>query len=260
MTNDNPYAAIAHLYDADVQHYTDDIAFYQEMCERAGDPILDVMCGSGRVLLPLAADGHTITGIDNSPEMLALAHARVAAAEPDVSERVTLLEADVRTAELPAEHFTLAFIAVNSFMHMERVRDQLAALNTIRQSLVRGGVVLIDLFNPDPAALAQEDNRVILEREFVLDGQRVLKYVASQSSLATQTSHMTYIFETLNADGQAFRTVTPMRLRWFYRYELEHLLARAGFMLISVYGSYELDSYDDRSDRLIVLATPRREE
>jgi hypothetical protein len=49
-------------------------------------------------------------------------------------------------------------------------------------------------------------------------------------------------------------------LRWFYRYELEHLLARAGFMLLSLYGSYDLDEYNANSDRLIVLATPRRGE
>lgn len=252
------YDDIAHLYEADVAHYTDDIAFYQAMTERAGDPLLDVMCGTGRVLVPLAAAGHTITGLDSSPAMLKIAQQRLAAAQ--LVERATLLQADIRTAALPTEHYTFAFVAVNSFMHLERIKDQLAALQTIRRSLVRDGVVLIDLFNPDPVHLAQEDNRLVLEREFELDGQRVFKQVASTSDLATQTSTMTYLFDLVGERGQITRRTAQITLRWFYRYELEHLLGRAGFMVLSIYGSYDLDPYRSESERLIVLATPRREE
>jgi ubiquinone/menaquinone biosynthesis C-methylase UbiE len=252
------YDPIARYYAADAAHYTEDIPFYREMIARAGEPILDVMCGTGRVLLPLAEAGHTLTGIDSSHAMLDIAHGHVHAAR--LQQRVNLLHGDIRTAELPAHQFTLAFVAVNSFMHLERVKDQLAALETMRHALVSDGVIVLDLFNPNPAELAQEDNRLVLEREFTLEGRRVFKFVTSESDLATQTSTMTYLFDEIDEQGTVTRHTTSFNLRWFYRYELEHLLARAGFMLLSLYGSYDLDEYNANSDRLIVLATPRRGE
>jgi ubiquinone/menaquinone biosynthesis C-methylase UbiE len=252
------YDPIARYYAADAAYYTEDIPFYREMVARAGEPILDVMCGTGRVLLPLAEAGHTLTGIDSSQAMLDIAHEHVRAA--GVQQRVTLVQGDIRTAELPAHQFTLAFVAVNSFMHLERVKDQLAALETMRHALVSDGVIVLDLFNPNPAELAQEDNRLVLEREFDLDGRRVLKFVASETDLATQINAMTYLFDEIDEQGIVTRRTTSFNLRWFYRYELEHLLARAGFMLLSLYGSYDLDTYYANSDRLIVLATPRRGE
>jgi SAM-dependent methyltransferase len=249
------YDPIVRYYDADASHYTDDIPFYREMIARSGAPVLDVMCGTGRVLVPLAADGHEITGIDSSQPMLDVAHERVAAA--GLSGRVTLIHADIRAAELPPDYFMLAFVSVNSFMHLERVKDQLAALAAIRRALVRGGVVLIDVLNPDPEHLAREDNRLVLEREFVLDGRQVQKLVASESDMAAQITTMTYMFDERDEHGRVARHVAHLPLRWFYRFELEHLLARARFMPISLYGSYDLDPYDSQSDRLIVLATPK---
>jgi ubiquinone/menaquinone biosynthesis C-methylase UbiE len=240
-----------------VAHYTDDFAFYREMAERSGAPILDAMCGTGRVLLPLAEAGHTLTGLDISGPMLDVAREKLIAAGLDA--RVTLQQGDIRSAELPAEHFMLAFVAVNSFMHLERVRDQLAALVTLRRALVRGGVLLLDLFSPDSQRLAQEDNRVEFERAFTMAGQQVHKFVASESDMAAQTSHLTYFYDTLDEAGRITRRTVQFALRWFYRYELEHLLARAGFRLVSVYGSYDLEEYGAGSERLIVLATPRRD-
>jgi SAM-dependent methyltransferase len=215
------------------------------------------MCGTGRTLLPLAEAGHTLTGLDVSGPMLDVARERLAAA--GLAERVTLLHGDIRSADLPAAHFMLAFVAVNSFMHLERVKDQLAALTTLRRALVSGGVLLLDLFNPDAQRLAQEDNRLEFERVFDVDGQRVHKFVASESDMAEQTSRLTYFYDTLDAAGRITRHTLQFALRWFYRYELEHLLARAGFRLVSVYGSYDLEEYGAGSERLIVLATPRRD-
>ncbi len=251
------YDTLARYYDADVGHYTADIPFYLEMTRRSGDPVLDAMCGTGRVLVPLAEAGHTLTGVDVSQPMLDVACQRLEAA--GTLQQVTLIQADLRSAKLPAQHFALAFVAVNSFMHLQRIKDQLAALATLRHTLVPDGVLLLDLFNPDPVELAREDNRLTLEREFELDDRPVTRYVASESNLATQVSRMTYIYESVDEQHRLTRHTAHISLRWFYRYELEHLLARAGFRLLSLYGSYDLDDYTANSEQLIALATPGRE-
>lgn len=252
----NTYDPFARYYDADFRDYQDDVPFLREVARRTGGPILELMCGTGRVLLPLAAAGFELTGVDSSPAMLAIARANLAAAGH--AERVTLLEGDVRDIALPAGAFAMAFVAVNSFMHLEEVRDQLAALANARRALGRRGLLVLDLFNPDPAEIAREDNRLVLDREYELDGRQVQKFIAIDSDAASQISRVTYLYDETGADGALTRRTMRFSMRWFYRYELEHLLARAGFTLRNLYGSYDLDDYGPGSPRLIAVAAPTR--
>jgi SAM-dependent methyltransferase len=248
------YDPFARYYDADFNDYIDDVFFYRELGRRQGGAILELMCGTGRVLVPLAADGFTITGVDSSPAMLARARERVAG--QNLHANATLIEGDVREVALPERHFGLAFVAINSFMHLESVRDQLATLEVARKALTRKGLLVLDLFNPDPAQILAEDNRLVLDRAYELEGKQVQKFVAIDSDIATQTSAVTYVYDETDSAGALTRRTMRFTMRWFYRYELEHLLARAGFMLRSVYGSYDLDDYTSSSARLIVVASP----
>jgi SAM-dependent methyltransferase len=252
----NTYDPFARYYDADFRDYHEDIALVRELARRAGGPVLELMCGTGRVLLPLAEAGFTLTGVDISPAMLEIARANLADAE--LLDRVTLIQGDVRDVALPADSFALAFVAVNSFMHLEEVRDQLAALANARRALTRRGLLLLDLFNPDPAEIAREDSRLVLDREYELDGRHVQKFVAIESDAALQLSRVTYLYDETDAAGALTRRTMRFTMRWFYRYELEHLLARAGFVVRNVYGSYDLDAYGSGSPRLIVVAAPGR--
>jgi len=250
------YDPFARYYDADFRDYHDDLPLYQQLARRADGPLLELMCGTGRLLLPLAEAGYTLTGVDISPAMLAIARSRLSAAE--LGDRVTLLEGDVRDVSLPTGSFALAFIAVNSFMHLESLRDQLACLSNIRRSLARRGLLIIDLFNPNPHELLREDNLLIFDRDYILDGCHVQKFVAFESDLASQLSHVTYIYDETNREGLLTRRTMQFNLRWLYRFELEHLLARAGFTLRNLYGSYDLDTYGSESPRMIAVASPNR--
>lgn len=246
------YDPFARYYDADFRDYHEDLPLYRELARRTGGPLLELMCGTGRVLLPLAAEGHTLTGVDISPAMLHIAAARLQAS--DVSAQVTLIEGDVRSLSLPEQHFALAFVAVNSFMHLEAVRDQLACLSNVRRALTRRGLLVLDLFSPDLHELLREDNRLVLDREYELDGNHVQKFIAIDSDVASQLSRITYIYDETDPSGRLARRTMHFNLRWLYRFELEHLLARAGFSLRNLYGSYDLDEYVSGSPRLIAVA------
>jgi SAM-dependent methyltransferase len=250
------YDSFAQYYDADFRNFLDDLPFYRELARRTGGPILELMCGTGRLLLPLAEVGYNLTGVDSSPAMLAVARER--AIEAGLANRVTLLEGDVRDQPLPSGQFALAVVAVNSFMHLEEVRDQLACLSNVRRALTPRGLLVLDLFNPDPAVILQEDNRLVLDREYWLDKRHIQKSVAIDSDAAAQLSRVTYYYDETDAKGCLTRQTMRFTLRWFYRFELEHLLARAGFGVRNIYGSYDLDSYGVGSHRLIAVAEPRR--
>lgn len=248
------YDSFARLYDADYAFYFDDTRFYSELARRTDGPIMELMCGTGRVMLPLAKEGYDITGVDVSSDMLAVARERVA--DAGLAARVTLLEADIRRGPLPGG-FRLVFVAANSFMHLETIQEQLAALATIRSSLRRDGLLVLDLFSPHPHELAQNDGRLILANTFELDGDRVQKFVSTETDLAAQLNYMTFIYDRIDAEGRVSRRTLPLTLRWLYRFEVEHLLERAGYELEAVFGTYDLDDYSAASERLIAVAHVR---
>ncbi len=250
----NTYDPFAHYYDADFRDYTEDVPFYRELARRANGPILELMCGTGRVLIPLVEAGYTLTGVDISPAMLAIARQHLT----DAGLHASLIEGDVRRVDLPPHTFGLAFVAVNSFMHLETVRDQIETLETVRRALTKRGTLILDLFNPDPTDIAREDNRLVLDRSYILDGKRVQKFIAIDSDAATQTSHVTYLYDESDDEGHLQRRTMRFVMRWFYRYEIEHLLARTGFVVRAIYGSYDLDEYATGSPRMIVVAAPAK--
>jgi ubiquinone/menaquinone biosynthesis C-methylase UbiE len=253
----NSYDQFVQYYEGEFHNQLEDVPFYREMARRTGDPILEMMCGSGRVLLPLAEDGWTVTGVDLSPMMLEVAHRK--AAEAGLLPRTTLVQGDMRTVDLPAAHFSLAFVALNSFMHMEQVPDQLDALAAMRRTLMPGGILILDLFNPDLERLSTEDGRLLLEYQFELGERQIFKFASREVDLATQMMYVTYLYDDVAPSGQVTRRTLRLSLRWLYRYELEHLLARAGFTIISIFGAYDLSDYASHSDRLIIVASPQKE-
>jgi SAM-dependent methyltransferase len=246
------FDAFARYYDADFGAVEDDIPFYRELARRSGGPILELMCGSGRLLAPLARTGYRLAGVDVSPALLARARARLA--EDGLLAQVELLEGDVRHG-VPAGPFALAIVGLNSFMHLATTDDQLAALGHIHGALRPDGLLALDLFNPDLRALAGYNGELVFDKAIELDdGVRVHKFVTQHADTASQTLYIQFIYDELDSEGRVRRSALPFTLRWLYRYELEHLLMRAGFALEALYGSYDLDEYSAASELMLAIA------
>ncbi len=249
------YDAVARYYDADHSDFADDLPFYRELARRTGGRVLEAMCGSGRLLVPLAEAGFRLTGIDSSPMMIERARSRITAA--GLGERIALHYGDVRR-EIPPGRHRLAIVALNSFMHLTSVADQLAALERIHRALEPDGLLAIDVFNPHARSLADSHGELALDRTFRLeDGTRVQKFVAQRANLAEQLNHVTFIYDEIDGADQVHRTTQCMILRWFYRYEIEHLMERAGFAVEAIYGSYDLDPFRGDSDIMLTVAQRR---
>ena len=246
------FDAFARYYDADFGAIEDDIPFYRELARRCGGPILEPMCGSGRLLVPLARAGYRLTGVDISPALLALARSKLA--DAGLLGQVELHEADIRQAA-PGGPFGLAIVALNSFMHLATTGDQIAALERIHAALRPDGLLALELFNPDLRALAGYNGELVFDKALELDGgRRAHKFVAQHADTAAQTIYIQFIYDELDAESRVRRSVLPFTMRWLYRYELEHLLWRAGFALEAVYGSYELDDYSAASELMLAVA------
>jgi SAM-dependent methyltransferase len=243
----------ARFYDLDLGGFDADLLMVQQFSARCGSPVLELACGTGRVLLPLARQGYQVSGVDISPAMLEVARHKVAA--EGLADRVTLVEGDMRDFALDGR-FNLAFVAVNSFMHLLTTDDQLAALACIRRHLNPGGLLLVDLFNPDLGSLLDAQGQVLMDKTMTdpETGHRLVRFHTRTVDLGQQTQHVTYIVDEMDDDGQVRRTLFPFSMRYLFRYELELLLRHAGFTVEAVYGSYDLDGFSGDSDRMIAVA------
>jgi SAM-dependent methyltransferase len=249
----DPYGAYARFYDLDLKDMEDDLPFLEGMAARCGSPILELACGTGRALLPLARRGFHVTGVDVSPAMLAIAQSRLQVA--GLEGRVRLVQQDMRELDLGGR-FNLAFALVNSFSHMLTLDDQLAALAAIRRHLEPGGILILDLFNPDMGRLLDFRGHVVLDKQMAdpRTGHTITKYRSEQVDLGQQVIDVTYVMDEVDGEGRLRRTIFPFALRYFFRFELELLLRHAGLELEAMYGSYDLEEFGGESSKMIAVA------
>jgi SAM-dependent methyltransferase len=256
------YRQIARYYDLVHQELRADIGFILTMAGQAAaapdaGPVLELGCGSGRLLLPLARAGRTVVGLDSEPAMLDQARRRLDAEPPQVRQRVTLVAGDMTDFDLP-ERFSLALAGYNTFMHLDWPAMQ-KSLSHIARHLQPAGRLVLDLANPTACAQTPDDRMLTLER-VLLDpesGMQVLQLASSWVDLEAQTLHVTWIFDASPPEGgPVHRTVAQARYHYLYPHELELLLGAAGLRLEALYGGYTQVPFEEESERMIVVARP----
>ncbi len=225
-----------------------DIDFYRELARESGGPVLEIGCGTGRVLSRIAADGLDCSGIDASEQMLARCRAKL----PD---SVRLVQADMRDFDLGDARFGLIFSAFRAFQHLVTVEDQLRCLARVRAQLASDGCFAFDVFNPRLERLLLEDEPEAEDLRFEHDGEQIVRYARALRDRARQTMRVGFRYERHAGGRVVGNERTEFSMRWFHRYELEHLLARAGFEDVAIYGDFEGAPVSPDSPALVVVAT-----
>ncbi len=256
MSYASEYGAVAaRWYDPSYDHIRkrDDVAFYGALARETGGPILELGCGTGRVLLPIAREGVACTGLDGSTAMLDVLRQKLRTETPPPSLR--LLCAPMEDFDLGGERFALIFSAFRAFQHLATVDHQLRCLANVRRHLAPGGIFAMDVFAPLLDRTAIVDEPEAADATFPLDGAEVTRWVRIQRDLATQvaTIHMRYE-RTRGGMRTAPDEHESFHMRWTHRYELEHLLVRAGFTPTAFYGAFDKRPYDYVSGDVVVVA------
>lgn len=256
------YPFVAEFYDS-VPPYRDrrDVAFFVEMARQAPGAVLEIGCGTGRVLIPTARAGIEITGLDGSSHMLAVCREKLAQEPEEVQARVRLARADMRRFEL-RRSFELVTLPFRPFQHLLRVEDQLACLASIRRHLVEGGTLILDIFNPSlPHLAGQADFAELIgeEPEFTMpDGRLVRRHHRLVSrDLFNQVQQVELIYEVRRPEGEPERLVHRFSMRYLFRFEAEHLLARSGFAVEDVYADYDRSPYGSKNPGELIFVARR---
>jgi SAM-dependent methyltransferase len=248
------YAQIAEFYDLEHASYADDVDFYLNFVEAVGDPVLELGCGTGRLLIGIAEAGYHVTGTDRSEAMLERARAQVNGS--GLRDLVKLHQGEMSAAdEASGGPFGVGVIALNGLLHVADPVEQRNVLASVRRALDPRGLLLIDVLNPTPETLRGMDHSLVHEGVwFKQDGTRVDKFAARRVAAATQVIATELWYDLTEPDGTLRRIATSMSMRYLHRSELELMLELAGFAEWQVYGSYDLEPFAEQSERLIVAA------
>jgi SAM-dependent methyltransferase len=223
----------ARLYDLMFPGGGPSVDFYLAEARRQGGRVLELGCGTGQKLIPIASDGYPCVGLDFSPEMLAEAQRK--ASERGVA--VEWMQGDMRAFDL-GRTFDFVFIAGNALLHLHEAEDLVSCFGSVREHLSPGARFVFDVFNPSVRMLAGADGvRRTRESLSFVDPDRgtVSVDVAEVYDAATQVSRGMWHFSTA-ADPDFL--VTPLEIRSIFPQELPLLISLGGLRLVERFGDW----------------------
>jgi SAM-dependent methyltransferase len=142
-----------------------DVDFFVDYSKKCGGRTLELGCGTGRVLIPTAIDGCQITGLDPSPYMLQKCYEKLERQPEKVRRRVKLIQDDMTDFNI-GEKYSLVTLPFRPFQHLISVKEEKACLKCIQRHLKPHGLLVLDVYNPNPAYLFPNSNNPLnAERE-----------------------------------------------------------------------------------------------
>jgi SAM-dependent methyltransferase len=248
----NPFDRFARLYDWEHDQYVEDVDVHVGFARRFGGPVLELACGTGRLLAPLAQAGFSVTGVDSSGPMLERARARLSRFGLDAS----LVQQPLESLQLE-QRFPTILLGLDSFGLLTRRAEQLAALRAARIHATYAGHFVLDVANGNLRG-SNEPAEEILHDLTLPDpetGRPITKFILRRPRPSEQLDDLIFFYDEQDERGYLRRTSVELKLRWFTRFELELLLETAGWRVDEVYGNYDLVPFGPDSDRLIVVAS-----
>ena len=228
------------------------VDFYVKQARQADGPVLDIACGTGRILLPCWLAGIPVDGLDYSASMLDRLRKKAA----DLHFTPTLFQADMADFRLPGK-YALIMITFNAFGHNLTQETQIRCLQCCRQHLLPGGVLVFDAFFPGQHILGAEQHTRVMELETIhpVTGETLRNYDTRSFDRVRQIQHSINEIEATDAQGNV-RTLqrSEFDMRWTYKDEMALLLRVAGFPCWEIHGNFEGKPLTEETDGLVVFA------
>jgi SAM-dependent methyltransferase len=239
------------LYHTHHSRHPEDVQFWLDLAARQKGPVLELGCGTGRLLLPLAQSGWGVVGLDLDQASLAFLCSRL---PPEVAEHVRILRADMTAFHLALD-FSLVLIPCNTFSTLNATQRQ-AALACIRRQLRPGGILVISM--PNPALFKRLRRQSDAEVEDIFSHPADGEPVQVSSGWLREAERFTVFwhYDHLFPDGSVQRTSARASHYIQSAAAWQQELTDAGLRLLDLYGDYDGSAYSAGSPSLIMLAGP----
>jgi len=255
-------AFYAQTYDDSVPDWSGEIEFYRELAATAtakGGSVLELACGTGRIAIRLAQSGASVVGLDLSSDMIEVVRSKSAGLS-----NARWVEGDMRSFDL-GQLFELVLIPGHAYQNLTTPQEQLACLECIRRHLRPGGVLAVHLdhINIENTRWLGDlcgEKRGVFEPAEQFHHPRTGRLTRASRAWtyepSTQTAIVQTVWEELDANGQVVGRIArePIRLHCVFRFEMEHLLARAGLVVEAMYGDFYRHELQDDSPGMIWVA------
>ena len=256
------YTVSAKYYDDAYSTLEDlsDLRFYTGMAARTGGPVLELACGTGRVLLPIARQGVRIDGVDSSPAMLRQLRQKLACEPQRVRRLVTFSTGDLRCFRAKRK-YALVIMPFRPMQHMYTVEDQIAALQTAQFHLAPCGLLAFDVYYPRLESVLTGIGEEKLELQWVPKDDptmSVQRYVRKESAdKIHQNFSATYIYRTYRGDRLVNEETAPLKMSYYTYPHLRALFLLAELEIVEEYGSCEKAPLDGDSREMVFILRRR---
>lgn len=238
------------LYDLENKSFEPDGPFYLTLARRIGGPVLELGCGTGRITIPMAQQGISMTGVDITPGMLERARQKT----QDVS--IQWVEADARSFTLE-QQFRFIFESGSLFQHLLERADQEAMLGRVRDHLEPEGRFVVGAIFPNADLLANVETEQEWFSYTNAEGQEVRVSGTQHYDPVRQVKTETAYRRWQDADGREILRPAPLMLRYVFPQELEALLHYNGFSVIERYGDLDFSPLTETSQHIMYLCRKR---
>jgi len=238
------------------QEDLEDVEFYVDMAKAKGGPVLELACGTGRILLPIAREGISSHGVDNSLPMLSVLQEKLRQELKDVRELVSASHGDIRNFRSNRE-YPLVIIPFRPLQHMYTLEDQVAALQTAAFHLEDGGTLVFDVFYPKFDRLNSKVGEEFLELEWTPKSDRskvIRRYLRKESvDKINQNFTATFIFRTYQGERLVQEETESLTMSYYTYPHLRALFLLTGLEIVEEYGSFERTPLDNEAKQMIFL-------
>lgn len=228
-------------YDETYKSYTEDLEFIKAHLDENTQSIIELACGTGRLAIPLAKQGHLVYGVDIDAGMLNYAQNKAT----NEGVNIDLSVQDCTQLNLPIKS-NFIFMTGNSFQHFLTNESQDALFNSVKRHLNPKGEFIFDTRNP----ILHELSNVDMFEELLESNGETTRVISKE-----EYNHLTQILEctsTYISSNNEYKD--SIKLRYTYPLELKRLLQQHGFELINLYGSWKKEKFDANSISMIVHA------
>jgi SAM-dependent methyltransferase len=238
----------ARFYDLIYNRMRDSVdhEFYLREIMHTKGRVLEIGTGTGRFFTDALKSGADIYGFDISPSMISVLLSKL---EKKYHKRISLQNIVDFKYNFK---FDLIIAPFRVFMHLIEKEEQIKALNNVYKHLKSGGRFIFDAFVPDLNQLINGiTNQTDFEGEYE-PGKFLKRSVSTKPDLINQVINIDFFLEW-EADGEIRQEHWKTPLRFFFRYELEHLLDRSDFENYKILGDFRGNELDQTSREFILI-------
>jgi SAM-dependent methyltransferase len=248
------------LYDIDTPAaFLDDVEWYRQRAREAEGPVLELGAGTGRITIPLAQAGVSVTALDVDPGMLEALRRKLTALPADVQARVDIAVGDMRSFRLE-RRFALVIAPYRAFLHNLTRDDQLACLQCVHEHLQPDGRFAFNVFHPSLEYMARHAGALAgvwrwTGTHALPNGGHLLRSETAWYDTVQQRVHALHRYEEFGPSGDLTRTfLERLEVAYLYPADIRQRLAEAGFGAVEIYGDFHGRPLTNDTDELVVVA------